>query len=227
MYKKSRLARLKQRVHGKKQLVRRKMARQLLSGTLSLAQVEERDPEGLSKILRTVAYLNESEGSEIPSAIAPAVSHALAPATFGASIPQVSRGPKVTTGRQGSSSRVSKAAVANENTEPIAQEEVQPPAPKRRRAASAKSETSVAEEMGGATSVTGAPKKTTTTRSAKKPNAGKNTESASVAKEETASPNRRSAKAPQSKSTTGDVETPVTPRQSKRQSSKPKADEEN
>ena len=95
MYKKSRLARLKQRVHGKKQLVRRKMARQLLSGTLSLAQVEERDPEGLSKILRTVAYLNESEGSEIPSAIAPAVSHALAPATFGVSIPvSVSSSPE-------------------------------------------------------------------------------------------------------------------------------------
>lgn len=223
MYKKSRLARLKQRVHGKKQLVRRKMARQLLSGALSLAQVEERDPEGLSRILRTVAYLNESEGSQIPSSIAPAVSHALAPATFGASIPQVSRGPKVPAGRQGSAG-VPKSAVASESTEPLAQEVIQTPTPRRRRVASSTSETSGSLSMEGTPSATDASKKTTTARGTKKSSSGGNAKSPAVAKEKTSPANRRSSKSAQDPSPTGEGETPVKPRQSKRQSSKPKVD---
>ena len=223
MYKKSRLARLKQRVHGKKQLVRRKMARQLLSGALSLAQVEERDPDGLSRILRTVAYLNESEGSQIPSAIAPAVSHALAPATFGASIPQVSRGPKVPAGRQGSAG-VPKSAVASESTEPLAQEVIQTPTPRRRRVASSASETSGSLSIEDTPSATDASKKTTTARGTKKSSSGGKTKSPAVAKEKTSPTNRRSSKSTQDPSTTGEGETPVKPRQSKRQSSKPKAD---
>ena len=226
MYKKSRLARLKQRVHGKKQLVRRKMARQLLSGALSLAQVEERDPEGLPRILRTVAYLNESEGSQIPSSIAPAVSHALAPATFGASIPQVSRGPKVPAGRQGSAG-VLKSAVASESTEPLAQEVIQTPTPRRRRVASSTSETSGSLSMEDTPSATDASKKTTTARGTKKSSSVGNAKSPAVAKEKTSPTNRRSSKSAQGPSTTGEGETPVKPRQSKRQSSKPKADGEN
>ena len=225
MYKKSRLARLKQRVHGKKQLVRKKMARQLLSGTLSLAQVEERDPEGLSRVLRTVAYLNESEGSQIPSAIAPAVSHALAPATFGVSIPQVSRSLKVPAERKGST-RVPKSAVASESTEPLAQEVSQTPSP-RRRGASSKSETPGPVEMEGTPSVTDASKKKTTTRGTKKSSSDGNAKSPAVAKEKTSATNRRRANSTQDPSTTGAGETPVKPRQSKRQSSKPKADGEN
>ena len=226
MYKKSRLARLKQRVHGKKQLVRRKMARQLLSGTLSLAQVEERDPEGLSRVLRTVAYLNESEGSQIPSAIAPAVSHALAPATFGVSIPQVSRSLKVPAERKGST-RVPKSAVASESTEPLAQEVSQTPSPRRRRGASSKSETPGSVEMEGTPSVTDASKKKTTTRGTKKSSSDGNAKSPAVAKEKTSATNRRRTNSTQDPSNTGAGETPVKPRQSKRQSSKPKADEEN
>lgn len=199
MFKKNRLARLKQRVRGKKQLVRRQMARQLLSGVLSLAQIEDRDPEGLSRVLRTVAYLNESEGLQIPSSIAPAVSHALAPATFGLSIPQVIRGTKVTAGRRGSTGS-SKSTGNLESIELPAQEIVEIPSPKRRRATASKLVASGSAEIDISAPTKAAPRKTTTKRRAS-------------SSQKTPSP--------------VDGETPIIPSSPKRRRSKPKVDDKN
>mgnify|MGYP001402047925 CR=1 FL=1 len=225
MYKKSRLARSKQRVSGKKQLIRRQMARQLLSGALSLAQVEDRDPEGLSRVLRTVAYLNESEGVQIPSAIGPAVSHALAPATFGVSIPQVTRGVKTTPGRRGSTG-TSEGLGNLESTESLPQE-VAETSPVRRRRTVTKSVDSVPADAGVTPAGTGVSGKKTSTRRIKKSSPVEKTDLADGPEKNTPTRNRRRVSSPKNTSTLVDSDTPIKPRRTKRQSPTPKVEEEN
>ena len=226
MYKKSRLARWKQRVSAKKQLGRRKMARQLISGVLNLAQVEERDPEGLSRILRTVAYLNESEGVQIPSAIGPAVSHALAPATFGISIPQVTRSAKVTPRSRGSTGS-SEGSGNLGSTELLPQEIPATSPPRRRRTVASKSRDSEFVEAGITASGTAVSGKTSSSRRAKKSSPVENTDSAEKPEEKAPSRNRRRTSSSQNTSAPVDSDTPVKRPRVKRQRATPKVDDGN
>jgi hypothetical protein len=223
MYKKSRLARSKQRVSAKKQLGRRKLARQLISGALNLAQVEDRDPEGLSRVLRAVAYLSESEGVQIPSALGPAVSHALAPATFGISIPQVTRSAKMNPRRRGSTES-SEGSGNLGSTELLPQEIAATSPPRRRRTVALKSGDSGLVETGVTVSGTAVSGKTTSPRRAKKSSPVENIDSA---EEKAPSSNRRRTSSSQITSALVDSDTPVKPPRAKRQRSTPKVDDEN
>lgn len=231
MYKKTRIAKIKRRIQGKKRIERRQLARELLSGALSLAQVEDRDPQGLSRVLRTVSYLNKSEGITIPSAIIPAVSHALEPATFGVSIPQVTLESKENT-RRGSSARKTMPASSIEGDIVAAQVIPATPTPRRRRVIPSKSNSPQPTEVELTAEVSETPKKATTTRRTKKANLvdeadsgkGNITSEDGARKNTTSSPGRRVARA--KSSTDPLVKEKVTkPRRSRRQISETTTDD--
>ncbi|MCY4623776.1 MAG: hypothetical protein OXC99_02035, partial [Chloroflexi bacterium] len=86
MYKKSRVSALKHRSTRKKQHERRRLARRLIKGDITIDQLDRLAGPAGNGVLRTVNYLSESEGVTLSPTLAQAVAAAVAPVSSGASI---------------------------------------------------------------------------------------------------------------------------------------------